>query len=55
MAAADRLDNFTDLNEPYYSTYVREDLTGLFASRGLAPDTKHVTSVSKALSFRKPL
>jgi hypothetical protein len=26
-----RLDLFTDLNEPYYTTYVREDLTSMFA------------------------
>jgi len=32
MPALDsRLDLFTDLNEPYYTTYVREDLTSMFA------------------------
>lgn len=33
MPALDsRLDLFTDLNEPYYTTYVREDLTSMFAN-----------------------
>lgn len=49
-----RLDRFEDLNEPFYTSYVREDLVGIFKEAGLAPDLKSVTSVSKTLSFRKP-
>mmetsp|Transcript_27260 Transcript_27260/g.55781 ORF Transcript_27260/g.55781 Transcript_27260/m.55781 type:complete len:592 (-) Transcript_27260:189-1964(-) len=50
----DRLDRFTDLNEPFFASYAREDLAGLFTSAGLTPFLKGVTSVSKTVAFEKP-
>ena len=46
--------NFENLNEPYYSTYIQEDVGLLFEEAGMVRDEKHVASVSKCLSFRKP-
>ena len=49
-----RIDNFSKLNEPHYSNYVRDYLPALFTAHGLVPDAKCVMSTSKTLSFDKP-
>ena len=48
------IDNFSKLNEPHYSCYVRDDLPALFTAHGLEPGEKYVASTSKSLSFAKP-
>ena len=49
------LGRFADFNEPYYQTYIAEDLGKLFRDCGLECDEKLLASSSKVLSFRKPL
>mmetsp|Transcript_13724 Transcript_13724/g.41468 ORF Transcript_13724/g.41468 Transcript_13724/m.41468 type:complete len:561 (+) Transcript_13724:174-1856(+) len=49
------LGNFENFNEPYYGTYIAEDLGALFVDAGLTPGVKTVASSTKALSFTKPL
>jgi len=50
----DRLDLFTNLNEPFYKSYVRENLGQIMVEEAsLEPVSKHVTSVSKTLAFTK--
>jgi len=44
---------FSKFNEPYYMSYISEDLGALFEEVGVAPDYKLVSSSSKTLSFRK--
>ncbi len=46
---------FSDFNEPYYQTFIAEDLGKLFMDVGLECDEKLQASSSKVLSFRKPL
>ena len=46
--------NFGNFNEPYYRSYIDEDIGSLFQDAGFTPDTKWVCSASKVLSFRKP-
>jgi len=50
-----RLDSFAALNEPFYSCYVRQSIAELAVASGLNPFQKLTASVSKTLSFRKPL
>ena len=49
------IDNFSKLDEPHYSCYVRDDLPALFTAHGLEAGEKIVASTSKSLSFDKPL
>jgi ubiquinone/menaquinone biosynthesis C-methylase UbiE len=42
-------------HEPFYSTYVEEDLVGMFENRGLAFVSSDVAFMSKILTFDKPL
>ncbi|CAL8463579.1 g3113 [Coccomyxa elongata] len=49
------LARFEEFNEPYYRSYVSEDLGKLFKEAGLECDTKLLASSTKVLSFRKPL
>ena len=51
----DSLGKFSDFNEPYYKTYIAEDLGKMFSDFGLACDEKLLASSTKILSFRKPL
>jgi ubiquinone/menaquinone biosynthesis C-methylase UbiE len=46
---------FSDFNEPYYKTFIAEDLGKMFMDCGLECDEKLLASSSKALSFRKPM
>lgn len=46
---------FSDFNEPYYQTYIAEDLGRMFMDCGLECDEKLLASSSKVLSFRKPV
>jgi ubiquinone/menaquinone biosynthesis C-methylase UbiE len=46
---------FGKLNEPHVENYVDTDISSLFTSRNLKPDGKWLESVTKTLSFRKPL
>ena len=50
------LGRFGDFNEPYYRSYIREELVALFGpdGAGLEPWTKELCSSTKVLSFRKP-
>lgn len=50
-----RLGKFSDFNEPYYKTYIAEDLGQMFADCGLQCDEKLLASSTKILSFRKPM
>lgn len=47
------LDVFENFNEPWYPSYVREDLGQLFAEFGLEAQRKELSSVTKMLTFRK--
>eukprot|EP00746_Dinoflagellata_sp_MGD_P002428 gnl/MRDRNA2_/MRDRNA2_104721_c0_seq1.p1 gnl/MRDRNA2_/MRDRNA2_104721_c0~~gnl/MRDRNA2_/MRDRNA2_104721_c0_seq1.p1 ORF type:complete len:567 (-),score=100.23 gnl/MRDRNA2_/MRDRNA2_104721_c0_seq1:115-1815(-) len=49
------LGNFGKLNEPHYENYISTFLPDLFTSKGLTCDGKWVESVSKCISFRKPV
>ncbi|DBB16477.1 TPA: hypothetical protein ACH3X3_014754 [Trebouxia sp. C0006] len=51
----DGLGQFSDFNEPYYKTYIAEDLGKMFSDFGLECDEKFLASSTKVLSFRKPL
>ncbi len=51
----DGLGKFSDFNEPYYKTYIAEDLGKMFADFGLECDEKLLASSTKVLSFRKPI
>lgn len=46
---------FGDFNEPYYRTYVAEDLGKMFMECGLECGEKLFGSTTKVLSFRKPM
>mmetsp|Transcript_26324 Transcript_26324/g.81985 ORF Transcript_26324/g.81985 Transcript_26324/m.81985 type:complete len:464 (-) Transcript_26324:213-1604(-) len=46
--------NFEDFNEPYYASFIEQDLGALFEDAGAVPYQKHVNSVTKTLSFLKP-
>ncbi len=46
---------FSDFNEPYYQTFIAEDLGKMFMDCGLECDEKLLASSSKVLSFRKPM
>lgn len=46
--------NFGNFNEPYYRSYINDDIGKIFADAGFLPDTKWTCSASKVLSFRKP-
>ncbi|DBB02563.1 TPA: hypothetical protein ACH3X3_011548 [Trebouxia sp. C0006] len=46
---------FSDFNEPYYKTFIAEDLGKMFMDCGLECDEKLLASSSKVLSFRKPM
>lgn len=46
---------FGDFNEPYYRTYVAEDLGKMFMDCGLECGEKLFGSTTKVLSFRKPM
>lgn len=48
-----RLDTFKNFNEPWYSSYVREDFGALFADFGFRPQRKELCSVTKMLTFKK--
>ena len=50
------LGRFGDFNEPYYRSYIREELVALFGpdGAGLEPWTKELCSSTKVVSFRKP-
>ena len=50
----ERLDAFTDFNEPNYSDYLRTDLGKLFMEEGFTCGEKGLASRSKVLSFIKP-
>lgn len=50
----DTMGNFGDFNEPYYRSYIAEDLGALFQEAGLECGMKVVGSTTKTLSFRKP-
>jgi len=51
----DGLGKFSDFNEPYYKTYIAEDLGKMFSDFGLECDEKLLASSTKVLSFRKPI
>ncbi|KAL0033417.1 hypothetical protein WJX77_008683 [Trebouxia sp. C0004] len=51
----DGLGKFSDFNEPYYKTYIAEDLGKMFSDFGSECDEKLLASSTKVLSFRKPL
>jgi ubiquinone/menaquinone biosynthesis C-methylase UbiE len=46
--------NFSNFNEPYYRSFINNDLGSIFAEVGFTPETKWTCSASKVLSFRKP-
>lgn len=48
------LGRFGDFNEPYYRSYIADDIAQAFIDAGLTPDTKVLASSTKVLSFRKP-
>ena len=48
------LGRFGDFNEPYYRSYIVDDIAQAFIDAGLTPDTKVLASSTKVLSFRKP-
>lgn len=48
------LGRFSDFNEPFYGTYINEDLGGLMMDAGLTASSKTVASSTKSLSFVKP-
>ncbi|EFJ52588.1 hypothetical protein VOLCADRAFT_103077 [Volvox carteri f. nagariensis] len=49
------IDVFGDFNEPYYRNYLSFNLGAMFEAAGFVCDTKYISSVTKTLSFRKPL
>ncbi len=49
----ERLDRFEKFNEPYYPSYVRDDIGAIFKENGLVPVTKEICSVTKLLTARK--
>lgn len=49
------LDSFEKLNEPHVSNYFHTHLASLFVPHGLECGHKYTTSVSKTLSFTKPV
>ena len=49
------LGRFFDFNEPFYKTYIAEDLGKMFSDCDLECDEKLLASSSKVLSFRKPM
>ena len=51
----DGLGKFSDFNEPYYQTYIAENLGKIFMDCGLTCDEKLLASSTKVLSFRKPM
>lgn len=46
---------FGDFNEPYYRTFIAEDLGKMFMECGLECGEKLLASSTKVLSFRKPV
>lgn len=48
------LGRFGDFNEPYYRSYIADDIAQAFIDAGLTPDSKVLASSTKVLSFRKP-
>ena len=46
---------FGDFNEPYYRTFIAEDLGKMFMECGLECGEKLLASSTKVLSFRKPM
>lgn len=50
------LDYFpVQFHEPYYSTYVKEDLPALFSKAGLVPVSNEIAFLSKIAVFEKPV
>lgn len=49
----DSIGAFKDFDEPYYDTYIREDIGGMFADAGAKRMNKYLSSVTKTLSFTK--
>lgn len=49
------LGKFSDFNEPFYGSYINEDLGSLMMDAGLTASSKTVASSTKSLSFFKPL
>ncbi len=50
------LENFPrGFHEPYYDSYCRANLVGLFAEAGLAPGGETISFLTKASVFKKPL
>jgi SAM-dependent methyltransferase len=48
------MDNFTSLNEPHFSSYIRFNFGEEFKAVGLEPDLKCMQSATKSLSAIKP-
>ena len=48
------IQNFENMNEPYYADYLLDDLAGHFQGAGLTCERKMVRSMTKSLSFSKP-
>uniref|UniRef100_A0A7S3QSN1 Methyltransferase type 11 domain-containing protein n=1 Tax=Dunaliella tertiolecta TaxID=3047 RepID=A0A7S3QSN1_DUNTE len=46
--------NFSNFQEPNYTSYIKTDIGELFCKQGFEPGTKYVTSATKTLSFIKP-
>lgn len=53
-AGDERIENFSNLNEPFYRDYISESLTDMFLDAGLEPEYKGLRSSTKTVSFRKP-
>merc|ERR550514_387009 len=47
------LGHFGKLNKPFYQEYITSDLGEMFEATGLEPYEKHVSSVTKTLSWQK--
>jgi hypothetical protein len=47
------LEQFGRLNKPFYEEYITTDLGKMFEATGLQPYEKHISSVTKTLSWRK--
>jgi ubiquinone/menaquinone biosynthesis C-methylase UbiE len=47
------LEQFGRLNKPFYEEYITTDLGEMFEATGLQPYEKHISSVTKTLSWRK--
>jgi ubiquinone/menaquinone biosynthesis C-methylase UbiE len=47
------MDAFSELNEPYWSSYLDENIPALFVKHGLQCGSKYISSRTKTLSFTK--